>query len=420
MKILTIKAERTAGVPFYRQTQLMDYLKSKGHTVEDMIEPDKKKIGALKKQLIGADFLWIISPVGILLQEMCANLIKSNMNEVIMRAVGMSSKQLKANGLSFKDLRIVVDFDDEPITAQANSSNYVNRGRKDVFITDNDGNITKVWQKGKIYDGVLFDPTQNYVNIKSRIETLKLAHVFTSPSEVLLRQYGRFNKVQSLLLVPNAVNLDIIPKFKKSTDGKLRILWSMGSTHNMDFNEIAPAIGKLMAKDERIIFVTFGQKFDSVHIPEDRREHHGWVNSVPDYYKQFAKITADIGIAWVSNTRFNRAKSVIKAVEYMAGGLPVIASKTLYGNALDNSYMLAVLDNTEDLLKALEKYNSTYVDLLIELAYNYVKENFSLSVIGDNVELELLELMQKPLYPGIEDIVYKAALKANEPKKEIK
>jgi len=40
----------------------------------------------------------------------------------------------------------------------------------------------------------------------------------------------------------------------------------------------------------------------------------------------------DVGIAWLEDTDFNRCKSPLKALQYGAAGVPVIASQTVYGD----------------------------------------------------------------------------------------
>jgi len=372
-----------------------------------------------KDKLRDADFLYLISPVSPLLQEAVAGLIKNNMNEVMLRASGCPISTMREQGLSIKDLRVVVDFDDEPVITMPGTTDYFHRGRKDVYLNNPDGSVTPVWEKGKNYAednggaAKIFNPIANYMNIKSRIEILKMASVFTSPSELLLRGFGRFNKAQTLLLVPNALNFDKIPAYRKSTDGKIRILWGMGSSHIMDFAEMAPAIKELMDADPRIILVTCGSRFDHPLIPQDRREHHGWVNGVEEYYKNFAFITADIGLAYVVNNRFNRCKSPIKVEEYMAAKLPVIMGRTLYGNTIDNSKVLGVMETPMDLVKIMADYDHNDIEALTEFAYEYVKEEFSLNRIGEYLEVELLELTKKPLYPVMEQKMQNLAFKAS-------
>jgi hypothetical protein len=412
MKIITLPCDPQAGVPFYRQTQIMRYLASKGHTIVEMplmdnLKKNKDFRREFRKQLQDADFLYLISPVSPILQEAIACIIKDNMNEVMIKASGCPIKDIREAGLSTKDLRIIVDFDDEPVITMAGTDDYFHRGRKDVYLNNADGSVTPVWEKGKNYANAgeapkIFNPLTNYMNIKSRIEILKLAAVFTSPSELLLRGFGRFNKAQSLLLVHNAMDFTKIPAYKHSTDGKLRILWGMGSSHIMDFQEMAPAIAALMAGDPRVILVTCGQRFDHPLIPLDRREHHDWVAGVENYYKNFANITADIGLAYVTNNRFNRCKSPVKVEEYMAARLPVIMSRTLYGNTIGNSKVLGVLEAPMDLVSIVASYAHTDLDALTDFAYEYVKDEFNLDRVGEYVEVELLELTKKPLYPLME------------------
>ena len=125
------------------------------------------------------------------------------------------------------------------------------------------------------------------------------------------------------------------------------------------------------------------------------------------YYAKMSKVTADIGFAYVTNNRFNRAKSPIKVEEYMAAGLPVICGKTLYEKTIDTSHCVAVIAGPDGLANAMVSYGNLDLARLTADAFSYVKDKFSLQYIGDYVEAELIALTQKPLYPILEEKVKK-------------
>lgn len=69
---------------------------------------------------------------------------------------------------------------------------------------------------------------------------------------------------------------------------------------------------------------TIGQDFSKVlRLPADRHRHSWWEEKLIKYY---STIDFDIGLAPLEDTLFTRSKSYIKALEYGALGIPVIAS----------------------------------------------------------------------------------------------
>jgi GT2 family glycosyltransferase/glycosyltransferase involved in cell wall biosynthesis len=111
--------------------------------------------------------------------------------------------------------------------------------------------------------------------------------------------------------------------------GPLRILFMGTATHDADFAIVEPALAQIKA--------VFGE-----HVAIDllgvsgRGDLPGWVNrigmsanatsSYPGFVNWFTQMHWDIGIAPLADTRFNRCKSAIKALDYAAIGLPVLAS----------------------------------------------------------------------------------------------
>jgi glycosyltransferase involved in cell wall biosynthesis len=46
----------------------------------------------------------------------------------------------------------------------------------------------------------------------------------------------------------------------------------------------------------------------------------------------------DVGLAWLEDTPFNRCKSPLKALQYGAAGVPIVASPVVYGDILSDGY----------------------------------------------------------------------------------
>lgn len=100
-----------------------------------------------------------------------------------------------------------------------------------------------------------------------------------------------------------------------------------GSVHSHpgDLQHMGSSVGRLLR--EGVSFGIIGAP-DGVHeawgIPKDAPLHCTGPTSVHDWGKTVAKL--GIGVAPLADTRFNRSKSWLKPLEYMAVGVPSIAS----------------------------------------------------------------------------------------------
>jgi GT2 family glycosyltransferase/glycosyltransferase involved in cell wall biosynthesis len=112
--------------------------------------------------------------------------------------------------------------------------------------------------------------------------------------------------------------------------GPLRIVYIGTATHDDDFAAVEPALARLIEAGRGRI------GFDMVGVSA-RTELPGWVNRVAPTvhgsasYPGFVNWATqhrgwDIGIAPLIDSPFNRRKSAIKAMDYAALGLPVLAS----------------------------------------------------------------------------------------------
>lgn len=78
------------------------------------------------------------------------------------------------------------------------------------------------------------------------------------------------------------------------------------------------------------------------YMLSDRTLSHTWIEpmtTMRDFGKMRQMIaTFDVGIAWVADTPFNRCKSPLRALQYGAAGVPIVASEAAYGEVLSDDY----------------------------------------------------------------------------------
>lgn len=144
-----------------------------------------------------------------------------------------------------------------------------------------------------------------------------LVTVSTEPLAELMRQYN-----SNVVVLPNHVDgalLDIVrPQRTRVTVG-----WAGGDSHLRDFAMIASVLRRFLVRNPDVDFHNIGTSY--LRPFRLRGRDTGWSADIFDYYRA---IDFDVGIAPLADTVFNRSKSGIKAIEYQALGIPVVASDT--------------------------------------------------------------------------------------------
>lgn len=165
---------------------------------------------------------------------------------------------------------------------------------------------------------------------------VKSAHTVFCGSHVILDWVKKYTP--NALYIPTVVDADLYKSFsvKHAQRDILTIGWvGVGRAHFLDghFAMIKPALDTLAQKGFRFRFVIIGSQyhqplkdyfrgcmFETIFIDELL-----WADpaSVPRAIQQYQ---FDIGVMPISDTPFNRAKCAFKAIEYMACGVPAVAS----------------------------------------------------------------------------------------------
>lgn len=112
------------------------------------------------------------------------------------------------------------------------------------------------------------------------------------------------------------------------TTGRKVLGWAGGASHARDIHVATPAVRRFLRQFPDWDLALNGTDFrSSFKVPEARVTYTPWVNMIDNldlYYELLSPF--DIGICPVLDTKFARSKSAIKAIEYSAQGIPVIAS----------------------------------------------------------------------------------------------
>lgn len=136
----------------------------------------------------------------------------------------------------------------------------------------------------------------------------------------------------------------------------LTIGWYGSKRLDIDLEPLGEAWGRIARRYPKVGFAIAGHVSPVVaeRVPADRLTI---IPYLPLEYYPLGLVNIDIGCASVANNRFNRAKSIIKALEYGSRGkTAVVATPTLYREVIrdnDTGYLAETADEWEAALSRL-------------------------------------------------------------------
>ena len=146
-----------------------------------------------------------------------------------------------------------------------------------------------------------------------------LVTVSTEPLAEIVRRYN-----PNVTVLANCVHEDLL-SLERPARERLTVGWSGGTSHLRDFRHAAPMLSRFMARNPAVDFHFVGADYSP--LPEWKAppgRHTKWQPDVWDFYRG---VDFDIGVAPLDPAgKFNRCKSAVRALEYAARGIPVVAS----------------------------------------------------------------------------------------------
>lgn len=144
------------------------------------------------------------------------------------------------------------------------------------------------------------------------------AHLVTVSTEPLAEVMRRYN--DNVVVLHNRIDAALLDVRRPWRD-RVTVGWAGGDSHLRDFQAVAPQLRRFLKRNPAVDFHNIGTDYlKPMKLPG---RHTPWSADIWDYYRS---IDFDIGIAPLADIPFNRSKSAIKALEYAALGIPVIAS----------------------------------------------------------------------------------------------
>lgn len=163
-------------------------------------------------------------------------------------------------------------------------------------------------------------------SIQDAVETCAmmsdLVTVTTEPlAEVIRKRSGQ----QNVRVIPNFIEARLLTMERPRRD-HVTIGWAGGSSHGKDLAMIAKAVRAVLDADKSLRLHIIGCDFRPTFGILNFARFTPWEKEPGDFYKH---VDFDIGLAPIEPSVFNASKSALKAMEYAALGIPVIASDFL-------------------------------------------------------------------------------------------
>ncbi|HEU5006853.1 MAG TPA: glycosyltransferase family 4 protein, partial [Jatrophihabitantaceae bacterium] len=164
--------------------------------------------------------------------------------------------------------------------------------------------------------------------IQAAVEAaVRVADAVTVTTEYLADHVRTMNS--NVHVLPNCIDATLLQHERPRSD-RVTIGWAGGSSHNPDFEFVRKELGSFLRRNLAVDVHFIGMDYrKAVGRPDGR--HSGWNDNLVEY---LTKIDFDIGIAPLAYHAFNKGKSDLKALEYAALGIPIVAAD--YGPYTDS------------------------------------------------------------------------------------
>ena len=196
------------------------------------------------------------------------------------------------------------------------------RSPKNRLVYENDDDLFSIdmanWAAFKTFDDLKIREA-----IVGYCELSDLVTVTVEPLAEIHRELGA-RKVEVL---PNSVPAYVLD-IKKQKYDRPRIGWVGGGSHGIDIHQAVPAVRRFLNKNPDWDLFIGGTDYRPSFNPKnwDQMLFSDWMQINTHEAEYYESLEFDIGLAPVKDTPFAKSKSAVKAIDYNARGIPVIAS----------------------------------------------------------------------------------------------
>lgn len=167
----------------------------------------------------------------------------------------------------------------------------------------------------------------NDARLRARLlENMRSADAITVSTpylaEVIRRECGVSAPVHVLPNCLEAAVFDLPPVVQA---GPMTIGWAGSDTHAGDFEYVRSALRRFFTRHQGVGFTSMGVDYRHI-VGAPWGELRPWTPIWDDPLGYYRRLDWQVGLAPLAPTQFNRCKSALKALEYAARGIVVIAS----------------------------------------------------------------------------------------------
>jgi glycosyltransferase involved in cell wall biosynthesis len=194
--------------------------------------------------------------------------------------------------------------------------------RRTVY--ENDDNVWQIDHANPAYKHYA-EGTDIREAVQRYCDTSNLITVTTPYLAELHREYSQ-DRVPVTVL-PNYIPEWVLDLNHDDRQGHLRVGWAGGASHGRDMKWPGNSVKRFMQRfPEAHLFVSGVDYRKELKVPMDRSYHIRWIPVCAQPKLYYRSLDFDIGICPLVDSAFSRAKSPVKALEYMARGVVPVAS----------------------------------------------------------------------------------------------
>ena len=293
---------------------------------------------------------------------------------------------LKSSDIDLSNKLLVVDMDDDIFNITPFAETYRWGGVEEVKYEGK-----WLWKNGEAG----FDADRNKDALQNVVNMLSLSDVITCTTPYLKKRLEEISGNKNVVVLPNAIDFNHWQKWPLKKGKEIRIGWTGGSTHYIDWYTIKSGLKRVFDKYDNLKLVLQGCKWDGTTkgIPH---EFHNWIDFEGHPYK-VASLNLDIAIIPLKDTLFNNSKSCIKWYEFSSLGVPSVVSNVVpYSTEIEHNKTALAYNNEDEFVEQLSRLieDTKLRSTIGKNAEKWVKKNRDLNNIKDEYSKLFKKKMQ--------------------------
>jgi glycosyltransferase involved in cell wall biosynthesis len=195
---------------------------------------------------------------------------------------------------------------------------------------------------------------------------------------------------KNIIIIPTVVDLDKYNKYRNRTKDIITIGWIGTPITSRYLNTIIPALEKIKNK--------FNVKIKAIGYDSKKIKTNSLIESVLWTEKNEVELinSFDIGIMPLPDEPFTRGKCGYKLIQYMACGLPVIASPVGVNTEIithgHNGFLAETIDEWIDTLSLLLNDRELRIEMG-EKGFNFTEQNYALQIQAPILNINMLQAL---------------------------